>query len=291
MEKRLRPIWQSSQLAGVLAHYPGGDVMSQFANLKHGATLVAVLAVFCFPGCAPGSEDEDDASTGGTVPSDRVGLYSVSTNYAELDTASGPLKFHFGTGNSLLFWETLPFAGDWDNDGLDTLGIFDRASQGFRIASQNDSDEHGGNVLGSMWITDAPAADGTYYEIARYPGTQYPVAGDWNGDGTDGVGLYNQDTNIFYLRNDLSTGPADYIFALSPENGFPVGGWPIAGDWDGDGSDAVGIFDLSTVFLRDSLSDGSPSYSYGAVGRLVAGDFDGDGVDSVSTIDAGLNQF
>jgi CubicO group peptidase (beta-lactamase class C family) len=248
-------------------------------NSKTGSFSSCIEVTFGRPGDSAGADRRD-----------RLGIFSVNNNYAELDAQSAPLKFHFGAGNRL-FWNSLPFSGDWDNDGLDTIGIFDMATQEFLIAAQNDSDEYGGNRLHSIWITDAPAAEATQDKVTLFPGTQYPVAGDWNGDGTDGVGIYNQSTNTFYLRNDLSSGPADYIFALSPENGFPVGGWPVAGDWDGDGYDEVGVFDLSAVYLHSALSDGTLSYSRRAVGQLVAGDFDGDGVDTIANFDAQTNQF
>ena len=31
-----------------------------------------------------------------------------------------------------------------------------------------------------------------------------PIAGDWDGDGTDTIGLYNPTTSTFYLRNTTS---------------------------------------------------------------------------------------
>jgi hypothetical protein len=57
------------------------------------------------------------------------------------------------------------------------------------------------------------------------PGDQ-PVAGDWDGDGIDTIGVYRNGT--FYLRNSNTVGNADVWFAL----GNP-GDMPIAGNWDG----------------------------------------------------------
>ncbi len=53
-----------------------------------------------------------------------------------------------------------------------------------------------------------------------------PVTGDWNGDGTDTIGVYRGGT--FFLRNTNDSGFADLTFAL----GIP-GDAPISGDWDG----------------------------------------------------------
>jgi lysyl endopeptidase len=53
-----------------------------------------------------------------------------------------------------------------------------------------------------------------------------PVAGDWNADGIDSIGIYRGGT--FYLRNSNTAGFADMQFSM----GNP-GDQPIAGDWDG----------------------------------------------------------
>ena len=65
-----------------------------------------------------------------------------------------------------------------------------------------------------------------------------PIAGDWNGDGKDTIGLYNPTTSKFFLRNTTSLqgpsdkGYADVAFTYGPANA----GWlPIAGDWNGPG--------------------------------------------------------
>ena len=68
-----------------------------------------------------------------------------------------------------------------------------------------------------------------------------PVAGDWNGDGSDSVGIFRPDadgsgTGAFLLSNSL-TQSFDEIFFYAK-----AGDMPVAGDWNGDGFDAVGIF-------------------------------------------------
>jgi len=52
------------------------------------------------------------------------------------------------------------------------------------------------------------------------------VAGDWNGDGIDTIGIYRD--GVFYLSNSNSTGFADIVFVLGNSGDFP-----IAGNWDG----------------------------------------------------------
>jgi hypothetical protein len=63
-----------------------------------------------------------------------------------------------------------------------------------------------------------------------------PVAGDWNGDGRDGIGVYDQATATFLLRNALQRqGPSDKGYAdLTFTYGTPYAMvLPVAGDWTG----------------------------------------------------------
>jgi hypothetical protein len=106
----------------------------------------------------------------------------------------------------------------------------------------------------------------------------YPVAGDWDGNNTDTIGVYRNGS--FYLRNSNTLGFADLVFAF----GQP-GDQPVAGDWNGDGKDTIGIYRPSTgqFLLRDSNSAGVADYSFylGNVGDVgIAGDWDGDGKDT-----------
>src|SRR5262245_52678730 len=64
-----------------------------------------------------------------------------------------------------------------------------------------------------------------------------PIAGDWNNDNTDTIGIYMPATGTFFLRNSNSSGPADVVFNFGPANLVP-----IKGDWDGDGDDTVGLY-------------------------------------------------
>ena len=54
------------------------------------------------------------------------------------------------------------------------------------------------------------------------------VGGDWNGDGTDSIGLYIPGSAVFFLKNSNSGGGADVTAGF----GGP-GLVPIVGDWDG----------------------------------------------------------
>ena len=59
---------------------------------------------------------------------------------------------------------------------------------------------------------------------------------------------------------------------------------PVAGDWDRDGADTIGVFELGLWSLRNSNTAGGPElqFYYGAPGHIpVTGDWNGDGVDTI----------
>ncbi len=109
-------------------------------------------------------------------------------------------------------------------------------------------------------------------------GGDYPVTGDWDGNGTATIGIYRNGS--FYLRNSNTLGFADLTIAF----GAP-GDQPIAGDWNGDGVDTIGVYRPSTgqFLLRNTNTIGLPEISFylGNVGDVgIAGDWNGDGVDT-----------
>ena len=82
------------------------------------------------------------------------------------------------------------------------------------------------NTLGAGWPDCA---------FAYGAGTDTPLMGDWNGNGVDTVGVWNN--GHWHLRNTNTGGGASYtpfIYGTGDDT-------PVAGDWDGDGDDNVGI--------------------------------------------------
>ena len=113
-------------------------------------------------------------------------------------------------------------------------------------------------------------------EINYGIGGDYPVVGDWDGNGTVTIGVYRN--GLFYLRNQNTIGFAHAVFAF----GTP-GDQPVAGDWDGDGIDTIGVYRDGQFFLRNSNTEGNPDmiFGLGVPGDVgIAGDWDGDGMDS-----------
>ncbi|MDW3178199.1 MAG: twin-arginine translocation signal domain-containing protein [Acidimicrobiia bacterium] len=112
-----------------------------------------------------------------------------------------------------------------------------------------------------------------------------PVMGDWNGDGTWTVGVVRG--NEWILRNENSSGPADYNFRF----GNP-GDIPVVGDWNGNGTFGIGMreADSRRWHLRETASAGEPdrSFWFGRKTDLpVVGDWNGDGVTGIGIIRQG----
>ena len=158
-----------------------------------------------------------------------------------------------------------PIAGDWDNDGIDTIGVF-RPTQGkFYLRNTNSQ----GNA-------DITATFGTNGDI--------PIAGDWNNDGIDTIGVYRPSEKRFFLSNSntqIGNAPS-FVYSIAM-----TGDIPIAGDWNNDGIDTIGVYrpGTSTFFLRNSNSDGSADitpFAFGINGDMpIIGDWNNDGIDSV----------
>ncbi len=102
-------------------------------------------------------------------------------------------------------------AGDWNGDGIDTIGLFDLANAAWFLRDTNSS---------------GPATYTFNYGAAGYP-FYLPVTGDWNADGIDTPGLYDSLNAAWFLKNSQSAGAADVAFIY----GAP-GAKPIAGDWN-----------------------------------------------------------
>ncbi len=102
-----------------------------------------------------------------------------------------------------------------------------------------------------------------------------PVLGDWNGDGTDSLGLFRK--GHWFLRDNSLTGPTrTFGYGLGTDQ-------PVVGDWNGDGRTDIAVVRNRVWYQRDSATGGTGqrSFAFGNVGdRRVAGDWDHDGRDS-----------
>jgi len=169
--------------------------------------------------------------------------------------------------------------------GMDQRGVLRPLGAGCDIGAYESSNGAGPDTVGVfrpsngvLFLQNFNATGFADVAINYGMAGDYPVVGDWDGDGTATIGVYRN--GQFLLRNSNTLGVADFVVAL----GAP-GDQPIAGDWDGDGVDTIGVYRSSTgtFYLRNQNSSGPPQLSFllgnpGDVG--IAGDWNGDGVDT-----------
>jgi len=232
--------------------------------------VLAALALFAVsvgvspdaPEASASSPSFDGATGSLAVPSvnERVGLVDPTTGIWYLRSDDGAVSFYYGNPGDF------PMTGDWDCDGIATPGLY-RQSDGYAYLRNTNSQ---GNA-----------------DIRFFFGnpSDVPLAGDFNGDGCDTVSIYRQTEGRVYVinklgQNDGGLGVAEYSFFF----GNP-GDKPFVGDFDGDGTDTVGLHRESTgfVYFRDSNTQGNAEFQFffGDPGdRLVAGDWTGDGNDT-----------
>jgi hypothetical protein len=117
-----------------------------------------------------------------------------------------------------------------------------------------------------------------------------PVAGDWNGDGVDDLGVFRPgDLGTFLLRvpDTLQLCPACAPHpVITTRTAFfgTTGHLPVAGDWDGDGNDDIGVFDPVTTNFFLSADEVKPTFvfPFGLPGdRPLVGDWLGVGRDGI----------
>jgi len=101
----------------------------------------------------------------------------------------GAADFSYSFGNP----SDVPFVGDFDGDGIDTVGLH-RPSTGNVFL--NNSHEGG-------------SADVQF--VFGDPGDRM-IAGDWNSDGTDTLAVYRSSNGLFYVKNSNGNGAADATF-------------------------------------------------------------------------------
>lgn len=177
---------------------------------------------------------------------DTVALYRESTGLVYLrnsnDFGVAEQQFFFGNPGDV------PVAGDWDGDGCDTLGIF----------------RNGRFFLNNQ--LDTSFADLDFY--LGDPGDQ-PLAGDFNGDGKDTVAVHRDAINYTFITESLSGLPASGGLASVDGVFWTPGAGPtvVAGDWDADGDDTMGIFKQSPTGFQLYDVNGQPQadhvYAFG----------------------------
>ena len=110
------------------------------------------------------------------------------------------LKYGFGTEGDL------PFVGDFDGDGIDTIGLFRPSNGVFYLKNTH---------------TEGPVD----VEFAFGASGDLPISGDWTDqNGADSVAVYRPTTGTIFFRYENSAGPADETLELGVVDVLPVAG-------------------------------------------------------------------
>jgi hypothetical protein len=176
---------------------------------------------------------------------DRPGYLEVHTRPGTfvLRDGDGTVVVRFGRGRGDYEVGDQPLCGDWDGDGVDTVGIM-------RYAPGRPNEFH-------LARTNADGSAADVQSFGRYD--DQAVVGDWDGDGIDTVGLVRREGEGGGMRWFLSdvpagTGPARASATFTFGRGQTDA--PLAGDWDGDGTDSVGVHRLGRWYLSGTEGAG-----------------------------------
>jgi hypothetical protein len=229
-----------------------------------------------------------------------------STNWSvagALPPAGSPTTFSYGLR------PLVPLMGDWDGNGSRTPGTFEGGHfklsnalppglptidvvfgdpRGFPAVGDFDGDSRDDVAVyrGGQWQlrmeTGGIGSGGAVsplnvsFGAGSWPST-IPVAGDWDANGTDGIGLYTTGSGSWELRQTPGAVSLP-AFVFNPG----IGPRPVTGDWDSDGDDTVGVRSGTAWLLNnqnDGVADGPDgvaediTFNFGAVGdfALVGG--------------------
>jgi len=149
------------------------------------------------------------------------------------------VAFQYGATGSTL----KPVVGDWNGDGVDSIGIYNTKTGVFSLRNSNS----------------AGAADGSFRWTSANK-AWLPIVGDWDGNGADSIGLYNATSGTFYHRNVNSSGGAEITARFGPTRTAA----PEIGDWNADGIDTIGTYvaKTGTFSLRNTNSAGGADVQF-----------------------------
>jgi CSLREA domain-containing protein len=256
----------------ILTDSPGLGLLAANSSPHTHAVLAGSVALDKIPPASCGAGTDARGVSRPQGPGCEIGAYelAVGDTVGLVDVAAGKwyLRNSQGVVTSFFYGNPvdLPISGDWDGDGDATPGLY-RQSDGFFYARNSNS----------QGVADNSCFAGDPSDI--------PLSGDWDGDGDDNLGIYRPSEQKFYLFTITCTGTPMGAAQIVLAFGNP-GDKPVAGDWDGDGVDEIGLHRESTGFFywRNTLDTGiaSGEIFFGDPNdRFVAGEFGVvDGVDT-----------
>jgi hypothetical protein len=191
-----------------------------------------------------------------------IGLFSPTsgTFWLQDDTFPSPQSADLSISNFTITdagdtTNQIAFAGDFNGDDIDDVGLYDPATGTWRIRHSLDTgtadrtfvygdpgllpvvgnwDNTGGDGVGvytssgNFWLKNLPQAGAHNFLVPFGDGTLTPVVGEWVA-GTVSVGLYNPGSGAWHVSNDLSGGSADASFQYGAGS---IGLRPVVGTWE-----------------------------------------------------------
>jgi hypothetical protein len=183
--------------------------------------------------------------------------------------------------------DEIPLTCDWDNNGTDTIGVYMPAVERFFLRNTND--------------TGTADAGNFKYSVTAAAGDEFPVVGDWDGNGTCTIGVFVPSLERYYLRNTNDTGTSDagnFKYSVTAGIGDEL---PGTGDWDANLSATIGSYLPSSerYYLRNSNSTGTADagnfkYSVTAAAgdeRPITGDWNADGSTTIGSYLSATERF
>ena len=237
---------------------------------------------------------------------DEIGVYAEGEWFIDLngngEWDSSDLWAKLGTHKDY------PVTGDWDGDGKADIGIYGREWQGDSAAvaaepglpdEENRTYDEKKNVpptgeeaaerqrlmrKGQSGKLRADVVDHTF-RFGRK--ADFPITGDWNGDGISTIGVFRDGLWRLDVDGNGRWSDNDEKYEFGQE-----GDTPLVGDFDGDGIDDLAVFRAGVVIVdtngNGKIDSSDRRIQIGQAGdQPVVGDFDGDGIDEIVIYRAG----
>lgn len=244
------------------------------------------------------------------APYRRASLVLDAVGWDQLTHNSGTWQLLDRDGNPLEISSTIligdaratAVAGDFDGDGTDSVGLFIHGHWFLDLNGNGRWD------AGDLWVHLGSELDS-------------PVVGDWDGDGKDDIGIFGPEwhRDAEAILHDPGLPKPDNFRQAGPKNPPPTvheatngqrllrhgkrgdlradlidhvfryghaADTPLAGDWNGDGIDAIAVFHNGRWML-DRDGDGRWTrhdllFEFGESGDVpIVGDWNGDGIDDL----------
>ncbi|MGH7770599.1 MAG: InlB B-repeat-containing protein [Candidatus Binatia bacterium] len=126
----------------------------------------------------------------------------------------------------------LPVVGKWTKNGPIRIGFFRPSTRRWYLDLNGNGDVDGCKKGDRCTRVFGKEGD-------------LPVVGDWNGKGRTKIGVYRPSTGHWILDNGNGTVNKCGQDRCAISFGLP-GDLPVAGDWDGSGTDKIGVFRPTT---------------------------------------------